>query len=101
MWRTGAPALFAFAATARIHGSDEDALRRESDGAFDASHGDRPVFQRLAQSLDDVAVEFGEFIHEKHAAVSQGLSLPDAAWSLLQGWICLKPYGAVPGKAAE
>ena len=37
-----------------------------------ARDGDHAVLDRLAQHLQDLAAELGEFVQEKHAVVGQG-----------------------------
>ncbi|KAF4529881.1 hypothetical protein B566_EDAN018180, partial [Ephemera danica] len=55
-----------------VHGGDELEARRKLRLVRGAGNGDAPAFQRLAQGLERMALEFGQFIQEQHAAVGQG-----------------------------
>ena len=60
------------AAAAGVHGGDELEPRRIGHRAVGAHDLDGAVFERLTEGIEDVAVELGELIEEKHAVVRLG-----------------------------
>ncbi len=59
------------AAGAGIGRGHEHEIGGVGEGCRHPRHGDHPVFQRLAQGLEDVAAVFRQLVEEKDAAVSQ------------------------------
>ena len=51
-------------AWARVHGGNEDAFGGESMGGMYAGNGDLGIFERLAQSFENIATEFWDFVEE-------------------------------------
>ena len=59
------------AATARIRGADELEARGERRAARGAGDDDLPLFERLAQGLENALGEFGQLVHEEHAVMGE------------------------------
>jgi hypothetical protein len=59
------------AARAGIHGGDEHDGCRVAQGGIHPSHGHAAVLQRLAQTIQDVPLEFENFIQKKDTMVGQ------------------------------
>ena len=57
------------AAGTRIHGRDQNEFGRKGTTAVGAGDGDAPGFQRLAQDLKHIALEFRQFIQKQHSVV--------------------------------
>lgn len=57
---------------ARIHGSDELEIGRESEGTGGTADGDHLIFQGLAKNLEDAHAKLGKLIEEEDTAVSKG-----------------------------
>lgn len=72
----GAPAAAAGvpekAARAGVHGGDQLEARRKTHGVAGPGDDDMPALQRLAQHLQDLAIELGQLIQKKHTVVRQG-----------------------------
>ena len=59
------------AAGAGVHGRGEHETRGIGQGNLGPADRHKTVFQRLAQDLDDVLVEFGQFVEKEHAVVGE------------------------------
>ncbi len=57
---------------AGIHRGNQLKICREGERAFCAADSDNFVFHRLAHHFEDACSEFGEFIEEQDAAMSEG-----------------------------
>lgn len=64
--------IAAVSAVAGIHGGDEHEAGRVGDGHEGPGDGDPAILQGLAQDLQDVFLEFGEFIEKEDAVVGEG-----------------------------
>lgn len=56
-------------AAARVHRTSQQEPGRETQRFVRPGDGDFMIFQRLAQGLQDVTVEFGQFIEKQYAVV--------------------------------
>ena len=55
----------------RVHGRNQNEIRRKNETPGGAADGNRPVLQRLAQHFQNIALEFRQFIEEKHTVVRE------------------------------
>jgi hypothetical protein len=66
------------AAEARVHRSDQLDPRRRSDVGVGTGDADLAGFERLAERIEHLALEFGQFVEEQDAEVRQAdLARPD------------------------
>ncbi len=68
------------AAGARVHGGDEQDVRRQDHRGCGAGEADAPFFERLAQRVEHVGRELAELVEEQHAAARRRRSRRVAGW---------------------
>src|SRR5436190_24254290 len=66
------------AATARVHRRDQLDPRRKGHMGVGTRHADVPGLERLAQRIEDWALEFGQLVEEQNAQMREAaLAGPD------------------------
>jgi len=89
-------------AGAGVHRRDELKASRQADPAAHPRHGDLPVFEGLAQRLEDVALELGQLVQEEHAIVGEAdFSGPRDRAASDDGGIACGVMGAAEGPLGE
>src|SRR5262245_16038867 len=58
-------------ARARIHGGDQNEAGRKCRGSKRSRNGDMTFFERLTQDFQAASIEFGKFVQEEDAVVSE------------------------------
>ncbi len=67
----GVAGIVRVAAAARVHGGDELEAGRVDHASVGAGDGDLAGFQRLAQTVEHLRLELGQFIKEQHPVVGE------------------------------
>jgi len=67
----GEPWLIGFAAAARVHRRDQHETRWIGDAVIGARDRHLAAFERLAQRIERLRLEFREFVKEQHAVMGE------------------------------
>ena len=67
----GKAGIVGVAAAARVHRRDQLHARGINDAVIGARHRDLAGLQRLAQAVERLGVEFGQFVEKQHALMGE------------------------------